>query len=730
MISRREFLKVSFAMGGGLYLSTSKLGRLQRVFAQIPGGSLDPDSIDKFVLPLVKPPSLKRDGKINYQGMKNAEYYKIAVREFQQQILPPGLPQTTIWCYGPEDDFRTVAQGGAYFYPAFTMENKWQQPTVVKWVNGLGGKQHLLPVDPSLHWANPIGRRDTRPNPVDDPYYWDHQYIGSDGRYTGPVPIVTHVHGAHTTEESDGYPEAWFLPAGATDVESNRGRFFDYYYSKYSGLDWGPGYATFTYPNDQRATSLWYHDHTLGMTRLNVYAGPAGFWLIRGGPDDMVIDTRNGRPATLPGPPPGTWPADPFGTYYEIPIVVQDRSFNENGSLFYPDNRAFFEGLEYSQLKIPFTYDQWGIHPDPNGWGLGCDDLVSDVAPIWQPEFFGNTMVVNGQTWPFLDVEQRRYRFRMLNGCNSRFLILQFADPRVDVWQIGADGGFLPAPVRLTDYPYPGSSGGATLLMAPAERADIIIDFTNVPVGTEVLMLNLGPDEPFGGGEIGPDFDPSDPGSTGQVMQFRVGPALSLDKSTPPERLQLPAIAPVEPTSTRTVSLNEEESKNILVVEEDGSIVYSCESEEPFGPTAALLGTYDPDSGLPTPELWMDPITENPTLGSSETWEIYNFTADAHPIHVHLVQFQVVDRQSLSPIDEEGVATQPAQPIGTPRPPEAWETGFKDTVIAYPGEVTRVKMKFDYEGFYVWHCHIVEHEDNEMMRPYHVGDIPGDAPAG
>jgi FtsP/CotA-like multicopper oxidase with cupredoxin domain len=727
MITRRQFVKIAGALGAGCLLPWRF--KLPKAYAHIPGGTLDPTAVLKYQMPLVKPPALKRDGKIRLKGRKNADYCKIAMRQFQQQILPPGLPQTTVWSYGPEDDFRTVAQGGAYFYPAFTLENKFNKPTVIKWVNGLDGLQHLLPVDPTLHWANPIGRRDRRPNPTDDSGYWNHQYIDQDGRYTGPVPMVVHVHGAHTREESDGYPEAWWLPAGANgDVNWTTGTFYDYFQSKYPGMDWGPGYATFEYPNDQPATTLWYHDHTLGMTRVNVYAGPAGFWLIRGGPGDMVLDSRDSTAAILPGPAPGSYPADPFGTYYEIPIVIQDRSFNADGSLFYPDNRAFFEGLDPAQLQIPFTFDQLGINPDPNGWGLGCDGLVSDVAPIWQPEFFGNMMVVNGFTWPFLDVEQRRYRFRLLNGCNSRFLILKFNDTRVDVWQIGAEQGFLNAPIRVNDFPPDGAvDGTAKLLMGPAERADVIVDFTNVPVGTPVTLLNLGPDEPFGGGVPGVDFDPSDPSSTGQVMEFRVGPAMSVDTTTPPMYLQLPAVTPLVPTAVRDVSLNEEESKNILISEVDGNIAYDCGTDVPFGPTAALLGTLD-GAGNGDPKLWMDAITENPALNSTEEWTIYNFTADAHPMHVHLVGFQVVDRQALA-TDAEGVALQPAQLVGSPRLPEAWESGFKDTVIAYPGEVTRIKMKFDLEGFYVWHCHIVEHEDNEMMRPCHVGPIPPGAPA-
>jgi len=417
--------------------------------------------------------------------------------------------------------------------------------------------------------------------------------------------------------------------------------------------------AVFQYQNDQRASTLWFHDHTLGMTRANVYAGPAGFYLLRGGPDDLPA-------GVLPGPAPRL--GDPAGTrYYEIPIAVQDRSFNADGSLFYPASRTFFD--DFGGPYIP----------------------GSDISPIFNPEFFGNTMVVNGRTWPVLAVEPRRYRLRFLNGCNSRFVILKIvADPlaprpakaAVSFWQVGTEGGFLPAPVQLDQ-----------LLMGLAERADVIVDFTGMPVGTQLYLINEGPDEPFGGGEPGQEFEAADPATTGQVMKFTVVPLASRDTSVPPDQLRLPTFTPLGPASTtRGVSLNEEDSAVL----------------EGVGPRAALLGTLDA-SGHPVHLGWDDPITEHPALGATEIWELHNFTEDAHPIHVHEVQFQVVNRQPFEPSQ------------GPPRPPERWETGYKDTVIAYPEEITRIKAKFDLAGLYVWHCHIVEHEDNEMMRPYRVG---------
>ncbi len=338
MITRRDFIKLGGASAAAVLLS-SKFGFIQKAFAEyVANNTLDPTSITKFTMPLVKPPAMP--GK--YKGPKHQ--FDIAMRQFQQQILPSSYPKTTVWSYGPTKDPRTVEEGGAYFYPAFTIESEWNKPTQVKWVNDLQDSKgnflpHLLPVDPSLHWANPIGRRDTRPNAIDDPDYWSRNYIDSNGNYSGPVPMVTHVHGAHVSEESDGYPEAWYLPNARKLPGLHRtGTFYDYYNTKYA-QGWSSGSATFTYPNDQPATTLWYHDHTLGMTRVNVYAGPAGFWLIRGGPGDMVTD-MDGNPAILPGPAPGVGD-NPFGTYYEIPIAFQDRSFKVDGSLLLPGHPGF-----------------------------------------------------------------------------------------------------------------------------------------------------------------------------------------------------------------------------------------------------------------------------------------------------------------------------------------------------------------------------------------------------
>jgi spore coat protein A len=685
-MDRRKFLKIGFAGGAALFIPWRF--KLPEAIAQIPGGTLDPLSVPKYQTPMLIPPVMPTAGTIKNMMGKNGDYYEISMKQFPQQVLPAGMPATTLWGYGAvaADKKRGILLHNA---PSLTIEANWNRPARIKWINDLVDGSgnflpHLLPVDQTLHWANPPGGtadRDKRPT-----------FASTPGPYAGPVPMVTHVHGAvGVGDESDGYTEAWYLP-DAGDIPAGyatEGTWYDFFAAKAManfGATWGPGYATFEYPNLNRASTLWYHDHALGMTRLNVYAGPAGFFIIRGGPDGdaAVLDTRSGLPAVLPGPAPkANDKFPPNKTYYEIPIAIQDRSFNTDGSLFYPDTREFFDEIVGDYI--------------PDG----------EFSPIWQPEFFGNMMMINGNTWPYQVVEQRRYRFRFLNGCQSRFLILDFNQiPGVEVWAIGNEGGFMAAPVNLT------ASNGNRLLMALAERADLIVDFTNVPVGNYVLA-NVGPDEPFGGGIPGTDFDISDPDSTGQIMQFRVVPAVAPDTTTPPQFLQLPPVAalPAE-TVTRKLALIEQAGEGF---DSGGNPVE--------GPVEALLGTVagDPNlaPGVWTQRLWMDPVTENPAVGATEVWEIYNTTGDAHPMHVHEVVFEVVNRQDIL-VDEETQEVQVA-PGSLPTPAESWETGFKDTVTAYPGQVTRIRAQFNNPGQFVWHCHIVEHEDNEMMRPFRIG---------
>ncbi|AUX35394.1 MULTISPECIES: multicopper oxidase family protein [Sorangium] len=649
-LKRRLLLKYGMAATGGL-LMLRRGGIARAVVGECtfrPGSAptLRGADIPKYTRPLLIPPVMpKAPWRRGHSAL--VDHYEIAVRQLEQHVLPPelGLPPTTVWGYG------SIHHPESFSYPGHTIEARWRRSVCVKWINELKDLRtgrflpHLFAVDPTLHWANPPGGLE-----------------GRDGRsvvrghcppgpYRGPVPIVTHLHGSTPVEqESDGFPEAWYLPAARNipDGYAKTGTFFDYFQrTSRLGHLWEPGAAVFQYYNRQRPTTLWYHDHSLGLTRLNTQAGLAGLYIIRGGPQDLPK-------GVLPGPPPGPYDC-PGAKVYEVPLVIQDRSFNDDGSLFYPDSR----GLPPELAEDVYV---------PNG----------PVAPIWVPEFNGNTIVVNGRTWPYLEVEQRRYRFRILNGSNERLLILALSNGH-PIWQIGSDGGFVPAPVPLQ-----------TLLMGPAERNDVIIDFSRVPAGTEVLLLNVGP-------ELHGDMSTvADPETTGQVMQFRVVRATSRDTSVPPERLVLPEFEPLgDEEAIRRVSLSEEMLPGV-------------------GAVRLLLGTVEPSGDRPRPLHWDHPITETPAVGSTEIWELYNFTEEAHPIHLHDVQFQVVERQ---PFD------------GSPtRPPAAWETGYKDTVGALPGEITRIRVKFPNAGLFVWHCHILEHEDNEMMRPYHIGPIPGDLP--
>ena len=699
MITRRTFLKYTGATALTWY-TINKFGVLQAI-AQIEGGTLDPTAVPKFQTPLLIPPVMPKAGTIVQRGGKNIDYYEISMRQVTQQILPIGLPVTTVWGYGAVS---AESKKGLLIHnaPSLTIEARWNTPVRVKWINDLRDgsgnfRPHLLPVDPTLHWANPgdgATGRDQRPDFTGKIYVPLASFTDPSTQYTqytGPVPMITHVHGAvGVGDESDGYAEAWYLPdaKNITSDFAKEGTWYNFFKNKAAatyGVEWGRGFATFQYPNHNRASTIWYHDHALGMTRLNVYAGPAGFYLIRGGPDgdDAVLDTRFGTSAILPGPAPKEHDKfPPNKTYYEIPIAIQDRSFNSDGSLFYPDSRAFFD--KFLQPFIPET----------------------EISPIWNPEFFGNMIMVNGNTWPYLNVEQRRYRLRFLNGCQSRFLILDFSNiPGVEVWQIGNEGGFLSAAVNIT------ADHDNRLLMGLAERADLILDFTNVAQGRYVLG-NVGPDEPFGGGIPGEDFDAADADTTGQVMEFRVGPSAGPDPTTPPQFLALPAITHL-PTETVT---------RRLALLENGEVFPEIGFD---GPIEALLGNVDL-TGNAVHKMWADEVSENPAPGTTEVWEFFNFTADAHPMHIHEIAFEVVNREGLVLDEESEESVQPVELTGNVRPPEPWESGFKDTVVAYPGEVTRVRARFETPGQFVWHCHIVEHEDNEMMRPFRIGPIqPG-----
>jgi spore coat protein A len=565
--------------------------------------------------------------RIDAMNAGNNPKFNAEMAEVQQWLgLYDGNGQplmTTVWGYGVR--YRNLQWGPSY--PGPTFEAYRDVPIRVHWKNNLpaqydfpnGATPHLLPVDRNLHIAHPN---------------------------QGGVPTVAHLHGGHTESASDGLPEAWFTQ--------------DF-------MEKGPYWVKpiYQYDNDQEAATLWYHDHALGITRLNVYAGLAGFYLLRDDNETALTDS-----GVIPGVP------------YEIEVVVQDRYFTEDGQLFFP---AF---------------------PGDPAW----DDFIGDNPLVTPPsvlaEFFGDFILVNGVAWPKLDVEPRKYRFRLLNGSDSRFYIFELDG--LSFLQIGTDNGLLPMPVEVD-----------RLLLAPGERADVVVDFAGLS-GSQVTMRNFGPDEPFKGfNEDGTISDgaggvvpPADPATTGQIMRFDV--SLPLDANVP----------------DATVGAGTNLRPSLPVLQQTGATrqVVLFEGMDEFGRLQPLLGTMDRGS-----QVWVDEITETPMLNDTEVWEIYNATEDAHPIHLHLVSFQVLDRQEFTgevieiPITQHngsmgvgGKLLESTIDFGPGRDVESNEQGWKDTIIAYPGQVTRVIATFDRVGRYVWHCHILSHEDHEMMRPYEV----------
>lgn len=625
--------------GMGEFLEKVKLaeerGYSQAVSSQdiVDAVALDPKILPKYANQLVKPPVYEPIIIKDPCSRKVKEHgYIVDISEFKEQILPDGFPQTKVWGYGGIIKDKNTGKK-TYFRnsPGATFEAKRGIPIRVKWINRLKGR-HLFAVDPTLHWANP----NNMPMMPDKP--WPPFPPGFD-QAQRPVPIVTHLHGGEVESIFDGHPDAWFTANGKK----------------------GSAFATslYKYLNEQEATTLWYHDHTLGITRLNVYAGLAGFYLLRD-PKNFLENPKS--PNRLP-----------FGEF-EIPIVIQDRSFNTNGSL---------------------RFDNVGDNPD--------------MHPYWTPEFFGDTIMVNGKVWPNLNVKQRQYRFRFLNGSNARFYNLAFSTGLKFV-QIGSDGGFLPNPVTLDN-----------LFIAPAERFDVLVDFSDVAPGTKIILQNDA-NAPF------PDGESPDPDTTGQIMQFTV------KSSTPAPSFIIPQVLNTIP------DLIPNSPKRVLTLVE-------------------VMGDNGPLEILLNGQKWSAPITELPRVGSTEEWEIVNLTADTHPMHLHLVQFLLFNRQDvissdyydewislnggmLPPFDNPTVVL-PVEPylIGDPIPPLDNEKGWKDTIKMNPGQVTRLHVRFAPQEApvlyaepgvnlypfnpscgpgYVWHCHIIDHEDNEMMRPYKV----------
>jgi spore coat protein A, manganese oxidase len=647
--SRREFLKVATATGIATMLPWRRVyayGRsptLRKFVQALPG--LGPSGIP------VAAPDLSA-----YPGH---HYYRLAAGEYAQRLHPDLPNDTRLWGYA---DLSTPTPVFRHLGPLIVAHRGI--PVRLTLTNQLPDN-HLLPVDTSLPGAELAANR-----------------------------VSLHLHGGHTPWISDGGPFAWFAPAGAP-AESAYGP------SAVSAPDMGdmgtpaPGTFDYYYPNDVGARLLWYHDHALGITRLNAYAGLASGYVLRDNAEASLIQS-------------GAIPSN------ELPLIIQDKIFKtapdqwgQAGDLWYPSE---------------YETDRWDL--EEGGSPL---PLVSCV-----PEFFGDTMLVNGIVFPSANVEQRSYRLRVLNACNSRFCTLRLfyaqgagfprsaeADLRragPPFIQIGNEGGFLPAPVVLD------GSKRSTLLLAPGERADLIVDFSDVPTGSTLILYNDAA-APYPNGS--PDDDhyatsrsadaASAPGfgpDTRTLLQFVVGPRVGPKDAHAP--LVLPPLDPAPLVPIGVMTLPPGVPVRDLTLNED---------VDEFGRLKQGLGTAEPLHTGTLSRDYMDPATETPVAGAIEVWRVFNRSADTHPIHFHLVNVQVVSRQAFD--------VRHGRFLGPARPPDLNEQGWKDTVRMNPGDCTTVIMKFDLADTpflvppsprtggheYVWHCHILEHEEHDMMRP-------------
>ena len=601
-----------------------------------PMGFVPPNlGLAKFVDALTYPPVASPD-TLTYPG---SEYYHIGMRQYTQK-MHRDLPATKLWGY--TNELPAVGYTTGYLGPLIlarsTLPGETGKPVKIKFENFLPAT-HILPVDHSIA-GTPLGNIDNR--------------------------TAVHLHGGRVPWQSDGHPLSWTSPGNAIHGEY-----------------WGAGMAgeIFDYPNGQSARLMWYHDHAVSITRLNAYAGLAAGYVLRDRFEDAMITA-----GTLPGVPLVT----------EIPLIIQDKAFNADGTLWYPDTQ------NPADLAPPL------LSPLPD--------------PSVVPEFFGNVNLVNGVVWPYLNLERKKYRFRILNGNQARFYRLKLyyaqsnndADPNSKVpnlaapgpafYQIGTEGGFLPAPVMLNN---PANPSSAKLMLAPAERADIIIDFQNVPNGARLILYNDAAG-PF------PSGDPVD-ADTSVIMQLRVS---GTQDTTP---LRLPVLPPFTrltermANKTRYYTLNEG-------FDEYGRLIQLVGTNVPYGGVGGGGTKYgqpflDLASGLPLVQI--AGFQEPHKNGDIEVWYILNLTGDTHPMHTHLVTYQILSRQAFDV--NQYLATGTIRLLGPAMPPEPNEVGWKETGRMNPGQITKIAMRFDalpewVGGHYVWHCHILEHEEHDMMR--------------
>ncbi len=603
-----------------------------------PSGTIDPTTIPKFTTQLTGPPPVYVPNSASDPDTGEVSHnYIVSMSEFYQQVLPSSYPKTKVWGYGgvAKDSVTGAALGFVRNSPAPSFEATRGVPINVKWVNELSGS-HMFAVDPTICWSNPnmMPEEPAKPWPSYPPGFAEAQ---------SPIAVVPHLHGGEVQSTSDGHPEAWFTECGMHGMMYNTEEPTD------------ANAAVYHYPNEQPATTLWYHDHALGTTRINVMSGLAGFYLLRDPADPLASSLPTGK--------------------YDMPIVLQDRTFKTDGSFWFPT-----------------------VGSNPS------------VHPYWVPMFYGNVEMVNGLVWPNMNVDKGQYMFRLLDGSNARFYTISFSVPSLGTTlpftQIGSDGGYLRAPVTMKE-----------LTLAPGERATVLVDFSSLKAGTKVIMANS--DSGCGGGGMGGGMMGA---SIPQLMQFTVGSSRGPSAAKLPKILNkdlsvFPSLTGAE--KTRTLTLNSVGGMGMMNIE-----AWLCDGQR-----------------------WMNPVTEVPCLGSTEIWQIVNPTMMTHPMHLHLVQFQLVSRQSINTMGyyNEWLAKNGAPPLdhptipvsvdpylsGSPSPAPANEQGWKDTIKCYPGQVTTFIVRFapidgsmEYpfdaaEGpGYVWHCHIIDHEDNEMMRPY------------
>ena len=672
-------------------------------------------------------------------------FLTVSMVETAQQVLPvpfqatdPSCPPvnprpTTVWAYQVSDSLSRRELAPAY-WPGVTIDARRFVPTVVTYRNelpsaGEGGiLQGLISVDQTIHWADPFHLGMMNPC-MDDP-----SGPGCGEPYTGPVPTVPHLHGAEVPSRSDGGPEAWFTNTGLYGADYNT---------------FGPrvpGQAVFVYPNAQEPGTLWFHDHALGATRTNVYSGLEAFYFIR----QPFAEPRN-----LPDGP------------YEIELAIQDRQFDTEGQLYFPDGSGSDCGGE--------TGDDPCLNgPSPN----------PSIHPFWNPEFIGDVAVVNGSPWPYLEVEPRRYRFRILDGANARMWNLTFGDDEEEahppVYLIGADDTYFDGPVAVD-----------AVFVAPGQRSDVVVDFSGL-AGKTVTLTNDAPiPYPDGLWPVDHDGIPADQPQMHRVMQFRVARrSHGRDRSCDPAAggCRRPfAIARLTDGAGHVAPGVRVDTVRQIVLKE---------SEGPGGPLKVLVNNTDWDgrrSASINADFPSDGVSETPRVGATELWEIINLTVDAHPMHTHLFQFQVLSRQAFQQNEEDpdygypgawaaAFGSDPGMPplpdgcvpgqvcpdygppldyltpnadgaiggnpaIGpyliadTLTPPLPEEAGWRDTAKALPGQVLRLLVRvaptwapvrftrpgrnlFPFDPTdgpgYVWHCHIIDHEDNEMMRPFKV----------